>query len=422
MQSGDKGLHVTIHLDHVLTHATVWTANYDQQGLAASELQSQIAAATVGIAQSAISARRADPAEMDDAALGLALKLATNNWTMTHGKLPGATRPRPRTYCPRAQIRPGYLNLSQMSSEMMKYASPDEIPQLRADAAKAASQALALDPTNGGAYVALAMQVPNGRWAEREALYRRGIAAAPNDAEVQAYLADELSAVGRLREALEFYTRAQALDPTAQPINANLATAQVETGHVAEGLSLINRAAMIWPSSFVIWQARFYILANFGHVDEARAMLDATRNIPTSLQGGSMVRRAYLDALKPGHPRRKGSRRQGHPFRHGGRRYPRQRGPADDRQARRSRWRFHPCRHAIKAERSPPGADRDAEVSVSVIRGRHAARPPLHAAGSEDWAGGLSGRSRANGPTSAPSRACPMTAARPPKQQLTATD
>jgi len=302
VQSGDHGLHVTIHLDHVLTHATVWTASYDQQGLAASELQSQIAAATVGIAQSAIQARRDDPAEMDDAALGLVLRKNTTTWTMTPASLL-EQRDLARAIIARApKYVPGYLNLSQMSSEMMKYASPDEIGQLRADAAKAASQALALDPTNGEVYVALAMQVPNGRWAEREALYRRGIAAAPNDSGVQLYLADELSAVGRLREALEIYTRAQALSPTAQPTYANLATTQVETGHVDEGLSLINRAATTWPSSFVIWPARFYILANFGHVDEARAMLDATQNIPASLEDGTTARRTYLDALKRGTP------------------------------------------------------------------------------------------------------------------------
>jgi DNA-binding winged helix-turn-helix (wHTH) protein/TolB-like protein/Flp pilus assembly protein TadD len=302
VQGGDKGLHVTVHLDHVLTHATVWTASYDQKGLAASEFQSQIAAVTAGVAADAIRARREDPAEMDDAALGLLLKGHTTPWTPTQASFL-EKRDLVRALIARApKYSDGYVGLSQISSELMKTASPDEIPQLRAEAAKAASRGLALDPTNGEAYIALAMLVPNGRWAEREALYRRGIAVAPNDSGPQLYLADELSAVGRLREALAFYTRAQALSPTLPPWKANLALAQVETGHVAEGLSLINRAAMIEPSNFVLWQARFYILANFGHVDEARAMLDATQNIPASLESGSMARRAYLDALKPAPP------------------------------------------------------------------------------------------------------------------------
>ncbi len=302
VQSGDKGLHVTVHLDHVSTHATVWTASYDQNGLAASEFQAQIAAKAAGVARAAIQARRDDPAEMDDAALGIELKIAGSTWTNTQADFL-EQRDLHRALIARApKYAAAYLNLSETSSEMMKFASPDEIPQLRADAAKAASQGLALAPTNGDAYIALAMQVPNGRWADREALYRRGIAADPNHAFVQAYLADELSAQGRLREALAFFTRAHALTPTNQPTNANLALAQVETGHVAEGLSLINGAAMIEPSSFVIWPARFYILANFGHVDEARAMLDATQNIPASLEDGTTARRAYLDALKRGTP------------------------------------------------------------------------------------------------------------------------
>ncbi len=300
VQSGDKGLRVTVHLDHVLTHATVWTASYDQQGLTASEFQSQIAADIFSIAHSAIHARRDDSAEMDDVALGLVLRKNTTVWALTPASLV-EQRDLAREIIARApKYVPGYLALSQMSSEMMKYASPDEVGQLRADAAEAAHKALALDPNNSEAYVALGMQVPNGRWAEREALYRRAMAAAHNAPSL--YLADELSAVGRLREALALYTRAQAQAPTAQPLYAHVAITQVETGHLAEGLSLINRAATIWPSSFVIWQARFYILANFGHVDEARAMLDATQNIPTSLQGGSMVRRSFLDALKPGAP------------------------------------------------------------------------------------------------------------------------
>ena len=52
----------------------------------------------------------------------------------------------------------------------------------------------------------------------------------------------------------------------------------------------------------MLWLARFYILANFGHVDEARAMLDARQNIPANLADGTTARRTYLDALKRGTP------------------------------------------------------------------------------------------------------------------------
>jgi TolB-like protein/Flp pilus assembly protein TadD len=302
VQSGDQGLHVTVHLDHVLTHGTVWTVNYDQKGLAASVFQSNIAVSTAGGVKTALNARQEDPAEMDDAALGLLLKGNETPWTPTQAGFLQA-RDHVRAVIARApKYAGGYLGLSEISSELMKFAAPEEIPQMRAEAAKAASQALALDPTNGRAYFALAMLVPNGQWAQREALYRRAMAAEPNNAGAQNNLADELTAVGRVREALEFYTRGQALAAYAPPYKANLALAQVETGHVAEGIDLINRAATIEPSNLVLWLARFYILANFGHVDEARAMLDARQNIPANLADGTTARRTYLDALKRGTP------------------------------------------------------------------------------------------------------------------------
>ena len=220
VQSGDKGLHVTVHLDHVLTHATVWTASYDQQGLAASEFQSHIAAKAAGVAGNAIRARRDDPAEMDDTALGLLLKNAASDWTNTQESFL-EQRDQLRAIIARApKYAPSYLELSSTSSEMMKFASPDEIAQLRADAAKTAAQALALDPTNGEAYQALAMQVPNGRWADHEAPYRRGLAATPNSAMVQSYLADELFAEGRLREALDLMTVATHCSCSAPPLAA----------------------------------------------------------------------------------------------------------------------------------------------------------------------------------------------------------
>src|SRR5262249_25780981 len=152
VQSGDQGLHVTVHIDHVSTHATVWTASYDQKGLKASEFQAQIAANAAGVASAAIRARREDPAEMDDAALGLLLKLSGSPWTNTQASFL-EQRDLLRAIIARApKYAEGYLRLSTTSSEMMKFASPDEIAQLRADAAKAAAQALALNPTMGEAY------------------------------------------------------------------------------------------------------------------------------------------------------------------------------------------------------------------------------------------------------------------------------
>jgi len=303
VQGGEKGLHVTVHLDHAFTHATVWTASYDQNGAQALEFQWQIAAIVSEVVQRALSARKDDPGEMNDAALGIYLKAVAGIHAMTQESFL-EQRDLARQLIVRApKYAPAYASLAIVSGLLMNSAPPGEIALLRADVKKAASQALALDPKNGTAYQALALLVPNWRWAEREAVFRKGLAVAPNNPALHNFLANVLASVGRLREALALNTTSRLLLPQSPPQNATLARALVETGRVAEGISTINRAAKIWPSHAMVWFTRFDILANFGHVDEAGAMLDSAQDIPVTLETRSIAAmRAYLDALRLSSP------------------------------------------------------------------------------------------------------------------------
>jgi DNA-binding winged helix-turn-helix (wHTH) protein/TolB-like protein len=303
VQGGEKGLHVTVHLDHAFTHATVWTASYDQNGTQALEFQWQIAAIVSEVVQQALSARKDDPGEMNDAALGIYLKAVAGIHAMTQESFL-EQRDLARQLIARApKYAPAYSFLAIVSGLLMNSAPPGEIALLRADVKKAASQALALDSKNGMAYMALALLVPNWRWAEREAVFRKGLAVAPNTAGLQNYLANVLASVGRLREALALNTTSRMVMPQSPPQNASLARALVETGRVAEGISTINRAAKIWPSHAMVWFTRFDILANFGHVDAARAMLDSAQDVPVTLETRSIAAmRAYLDALRLNSP------------------------------------------------------------------------------------------------------------------------
>jgi tetratricopeptide (TPR) repeat protein len=236
---------------------------------------------------------------MDDTALGIYLKAVAGTHAMTQeGFL--EQRELARQLIARApKFASAYSFLAVVSALLMNSAPPGEIALLRADVKKAASQALALDPKNGTAYQALALLVPNWRWAEREAVFRKGLAVAPNTAGLQNFLAAVLAGVGRLQEALALNTTSRLLLPQSPPQNASLARALVETGRVAEGISTINRAAKIWPSHAMVWFTRFDILANFGHVDEAGAMLDSAQDIPVTLESRSIAAmRAYLDALR----------------------------------------------------------------------------------------------------------------------------
>ena len=301
VQSGEKGLHVTVHLDHASTGTAVWTESYDQNGAAALEFQWQIAAVVSEVIRQTLSARKDDPAEMDDAAVSIYLKLlpinkVNNNTQESFLK----QRMLARQLIARApKYAQAYSSLAIVSAFLQGSAPPDQIAQLRADAKKAASQALALDPKNGLAYQVLANLVPHGAWAEQEAVLRKGVAVAPNYAPLSNFLCALLGGVGRLQEALVSCTTSRMLLPTSPTQNGGLAMSQVETGQIGEAISTINRAAKIWPSRPFVWFVRFYILANFGHLDEARAMLDSAQNIPVSLEAKSIAAwRAYLEALR----------------------------------------------------------------------------------------------------------------------------
>jgi TolB-like protein len=302
VQKSDKGLRVTAHLDHALTHATVWTANYDQAGAEPVEFQAQIAASVSDVVKSALKARADDPAEMNDAVLAIYLKFAEGVRTVSEEVLLRQLGLARQITAQAPNFARGYSGFAVVSALSINGARPEDAAQLRADAKKAATQALALDAKDPVAYLALGLLVPGERWAEREAAFRKGLSVV-SDSTLYNYLAEVLSDVGRLQEALVLRRNAQTLDSLSPGKNASLARGLVESGHVAEGISAINRAARIWPSHAVEWIHRFYIMANFGHVDEARAMLDSPQNIPVSLEPKSIAaRRAYLDALRLNSP------------------------------------------------------------------------------------------------------------------------
>jgi len=296
---GERDLHVTVHLDHTLTHATVWTASYDQKGASALEFQSQIAAIAADVVKHALEARRDNPGKIDDAALGIILKLAAGNHTLTReGLLETLDQARQLTArLPKYSF--GYSAQAVSDALLMNSAMPGEIDSLRADARNSAAQALALNPKDPQAYVALSLLVPNGRWAEKEETLRKGLAQAPNDATLQNYLAGMLAGVGRMREALALFTTSRMLDPLSPPKNASLAVALFSTGRVAESISTINRAGDTWPSSGAVWLARFIILANSGHEDEAAALLASAQSHSINIEPRALAaRRAYLQALR----------------------------------------------------------------------------------------------------------------------------
>ncbi len=115
-----------------------------------------------------------------------------------------------------------------------------------ARAAEAAETALRLDPALGLPYQAQSYLAPIAAYAEREALQRRALAAAPHDPEVLNLAAQFHAEVGRLREALHLARRAAELDPLYWP------AAQWHIGLLG-ALGRYDESAALWDACMARW-------------------------------------------------------------------------------------------------------------------------------------------------------------------------
>jgi DNA-binding winged helix-turn-helix (wHTH) protein/tetratricopeptide (TPR) repeat protein len=182
-------------------------------------------------------------------------------------------------------------------------------PSLKSRSRDAARRALAIDPGNGDAIAANAMEVPLfGNWMTYERTWRRAAIRAPRHPVVNVAIASLHSAVGRFRAALGYVERALEAEPTAMRLRQFRATLLWDTGRIEEAETAFEEAFRLWPRNYAIWFSRYYFLAYNGRAQEALAMIhdSATRPIgipdwnfeATELQGKALANptRAAVDA------------------------------------------------------------------------------------------------------------------------------
>jgi TolB-like protein/DNA-binding winged helix-turn-helix (wHTH) protein/tetratricopeptide (TPR) repeat protein len=298
---GDAGLHVTVHLDHVATHATLWTATFDQKGADATMLQTQVAAPIVDAIRSALRAHYADGRPIEDAPLANYINGMAN---VREGPAKGrAQKARDLFQAVIAQAPDFSLGHSSLaiSSALTANDRPDadDAASLRDVARTEAVLALTLDPHNGEAYIAIYALRPTRDWAGREEILRRGLAAQPDDGSVTNFLANVLDDEGRVREALTLIERAAMLDPLSPVKHAGLARALASAGRCTEALTELDRTRKTWPSQVSVWGATGHVFTDCGHLAEARAALATPPATITDEPLVAAAWRTYVDALEP---------------------------------------------------------------------------------------------------------------------------
>lgn len=151
-----------------------------------------------------------------------------------------------------------------------------EAARFRGSAQASARRALELDPRNGEAYFAMALNHGfQGKWEERERDFLRAAEVSPDLSVVRNYYAGLLREVGRRRASLEVNLRVVAADPFSPFQLYNLAALVAAEGESERAAALIERIALIDPT--MADQRRLQVLLWWTEPERARRELAAMR-------------------------------------------------------------------------------------------------------------------------------------------------
>lgn len=159
----------------------------------------------------------------------------------------------------------------------------------------AAARALALDPENADAQLALATLDPFYRhWQAIEPALARLGQRWPNHWLIQAQRGLLCQDVGRMNEAIGFAERVQSIDPFLPVTHSVHARALSCAGRVTEAEGVIERALNRWPGHPLLWLTRFNVLLFNRRFEKAAAFALDPDLRPADFTAQTVARRAAL--------------------------------------------------------------------------------------------------------------------------------
>ena len=167
------------------------------------------------------------------------------------------------------------------NSEVRRLSDPREVRV-------AAGRALALDPDNAEARLALILADSILGRLEREERLRAFLSDHPDSALGHAVLGWMLSGVGRLEEALTASRRAIEIDPMRQIGWIVQVQALCYAGRNQEADLAVEEARSRWPRDFRIWFLGYMVLADSRRHAEAVTYLRATTRLPGAIPPDTM--------------------------------------------------------------------------------------------------------------------------------------
>lgn len=193
--------------------------------------------------------------------------------------------------------------LARSYAEVMEYLPEAALPAFAEWSRNSANSALALEPNQVEARLALAAILPNfRRWATKEAELRSLLARHGSHPGIEGTLGFVMCDTGRWLEAISHFRTALAFEPFDISNQMTLARGLWGHGQLAESDSILEKAFKLWPRHGWLWRMRFEFLAQTGRPDEALALIhnESARPVtgPYDLPPPYAALIAYAEALK----------------------------------------------------------------------------------------------------------------------------
>lgn len=181
-----------------------------------------------------------------------------------------------------------------------EYAPVEQIDAATARCQLSARRALALDPRQPEADVALATLPPiYGDWLAAEQRLRAVLARHPDQTDALAAMGILMVSVGRIRDGAESVRRAAMLEPLSPIFQYRRAYHQWFLGDLAAADRTIDRGLELWPRHPAIWYARMHIFGLTGRHAAALQMLESPAAAAMMGPGAELWRISMLALRDP---------------------------------------------------------------------------------------------------------------------------
>jgi TolB-like protein len=278
VQRDGASLRAKVRLDDASRGVTVWTAEFSGPIAEPNSLRGQIGAHVIAVMNCAARALRPVGGLSDSEALSLYVRACdyfeteaeSGDMQAVYGTLDTFRK----TTVKAPDFGPAHSALAKFLAYYTPVLPPDQAPRLRDEAKQEAMRALAIDPKDADAYVALFLLVVPSRsaYVEGERLLTEGVKADPLWPYVNLFLGAALESVGRMKEGMAYVQRAQAANPLS--LDVTIVRQLAWAGRAREADAELARMQSLWPHTAQMWNEALEVHAQQNQWKEYDATLD----------------------------------------------------------------------------------------------------------------------------------------------------